>query len=144
MKFSKASGAAPDPAGGSQRPPPPQTPSWRRAVHVHGLSCFARLTFDLPQFTIFNFKPRSTGPVFFFFPLLWPVAYLKWRVVTAETVYSFMTTDRTRIFSSGSRGGGGGDARPPCRQKKKKKKEEEKEKKIGPGIRQVRPPQHDV
>ena len=53
-------------------------------------------------------------------------------------------------FSGGSRGGGGrGDVRPPvpAKKKKKKKKEEdgeEKEKKIGPGIRQVRPPQHNV
>ena len=42
-------------------------------------------------------------------------------------------------------GGGGGTRAPRAGQKKKKrKKEEEKEKKIGPGIRQVRPPQHDV
>ena len=46
-------------------------------------------------------------------------------------------------------GGGRGDAPPPpCRQKKKKKekkkKKKKKKKKIGPGIRQVTPPQHDV
>ena len=44
--------------------------------------------------------------------------------------------------SSGSRGGGGGArGRPPPRAGKKKRR---KRKKIGPGIRQVRPPQHDV
>ena len=53
------------------------------------------------------------------------------------------------LTSGGSRGGGGGDARPPCRQKKKKRRRRRrrrrrKRKKIGPGIRQVRPPQHDV
>ena len=45
-------------------------------------------------------------------------------------------------------GGGAGTRAPPCRQKKKKKKKKRrrrrKRKKIGPGIRQVRPPQHDV
>ena len=51
--------------------------------------------------------------------------------------------------SSGSRGGARGRPPPPRAGKKKKKEEEEeeeeeKEKKIGSGIRQVRPPQHDV
>ena len=53
----------------------------------------------------------------------------------------------TLLFcSSGSRGARGCPPPPPVPAKKKKKEEEEeeKEKKIGPGIRQVRPPQHDV
>ena len=49
-----------------------------------------------------------------------------------------------KIFPVADPGGGGGDAPPPVPAKKKKKEEEEKEKQIGPGIRQVRPPQNDV
>ena len=53
-------------------------------------------------------------------------------------------TTFSAVADPGGGGGGRGRAPPVPAKKKKKKEEEENEKKIGPGIRQVRPPQHDV
>ena len=49
---------------------------------------------------------------------------------------------RRSLSSSGSRGGGGGAG--TRKKKKRRRRRKKKEKKIGPGIHQVRPPQHNV
>ena len=61
--FQKLPGSAPDPAGGLTAPPPPQTPSWRRAVVR--TACLASQ--DLPSFASFFSHSSYFGRTSFFF-----------------------------------------------------------------------------